>query len=229
MAANVAGQVCRSRTFAYSGRPRWEKCGRFQRLSETHGAPRACREGKGTRFVDRFVFALPDLASPIPSGKLRTVDATTGEVRTLLDASVLAFFWSPDGKTIAALDLRPADDAPDPGQAGVIPAVMGGGSISTVTPLAAGTPGIGMHLSFVDAETGSIRSERDLRVSETFGFQVLPYFDQYALSHHLWAPDSSSFLMPVVAEDGITYVAVTDPAGDHPPILLDGQMAFWSP
>ena len=28
------------------------------------------------------------------------------------------------------------------------------------------------------------------------------YFDQYALSHRLWAPDSSSFLLPVVDADG---------------------------
>jgi TolB protein len=170
-----------------------------------------------------------DPPSPIPSGALRTVDAATGEVRTLLDASVLAFFWSPDGKTIAALDLRPADDAPDPGQAGVIPAVMGGGSISAVTPLAAATPGIGMHLSFVDAETGSIRSERDLRVSETFGFQVLPYFDQYALSHHFWAPDSSAIVLPLTDEANLDHVVVMPADGGDPHSVATGWVGFWSP
>jgi len=87
----------------------------------------------------------------------------------------------------------------------------------------------GIRLLFVDVASGKVRSQSVVQPAQLFIDQFLVYFDQYALSHHLWAPDSSSFLMPVVAEDGITYVAVTDPAGDHPPILLDGQMAFWSP
>jgi TolB protein len=76
--------------------------------------------------------------------------------------------------------------------------------------------------------SGRIRSQPVVQPAQLFIDQFLVYFDQYALSHHVWAPDSSSFLMPLVAEDGITYVAVTDPDGGDP-ILLDGQMAFWSP
>ena len=172
-----------------------------------------------------------DPPTPIPSGALRTMDVATGDVRTLLDASVLAFFWSPDGKTIATLDLRPADDTPDPGQAGVmgLGAVMGTGSISALPPLAAGTPGIGLHLSFVDAETGSIRSERDVRVSETFAFQVLPYFDQYALSHRFWAPDSSAIVLPLTDEDDLDHVVVIPADGDDPHAVATGWVGFWSP
>ena len=66
-----------------------------------------------------------DPPAPIPSGPLRSLDAATGEVGTLLDGNVLAFFWSPDGRTIATLDLRPADEVPDPG-AGAPPRGAGG-------------------------------------------------------------------------------------------------------
>ena len=59
-------------------------------------------------------YAAADPPAPIPSGPLRTVDAAAGEVRTLRDGSVLAFFWSPDGRAIAALDIRPADSRPGP-------------------------------------------------------------------------------------------------------------------
>ena len=38
----------------------------------------------------------------LPVGPLRLMDGASGEVRTLLDGTVIAFFWAPDGKTIAA-------------------------------------------------------------------------------------------------------------------------------
>jgi TolB protein len=167
-----------------------------------------------------------DPPAPIPSGALRTVDAGTGEVRTLLDANVLAFFWSPDGQTIATLDLRPAAD-PGPGEARAI-----GGRLATTTafpPLAAGTPGVGLHLTFIDADTADIRSERDLRISELFAFQILPYFDQYALSHRFWAPDSSAIVLPLAEEDGLDRVVVIPADGGDPHEVATGWVGFWSP
>ena len=44
----------------------------------------------------------------IPIGPLRVMDAQSGEVRTLLDGSVMSFWWSPDGRTIAALRIEQA-------------------------------------------------------------------------------------------------------------------------
>ena len=168
-----------------------------------------------------------DPPAPIPSGPLRTVDARTGEVRTLLDTHVLAFFWSPDGQTLAALDLRPSE-GPGPGEARVIGAVIGGGSISALPPLAR-TPGVEMHLSFVDANDGDIQSERDLRLSELFAFQLLPYFDQYALSHRFWAPDSSSIVLPLAEDDGLDRVVVIPADGGDPHEVAAGWVGFWSP
>jgi TolB protein len=168
-----------------------------------------------------------DPPSPIPAGALRTVDAGTGELRTLLDADVLAFFWSPDGRTIAALDLRPAED-PGPGEARAVGAVLGGGSISALPPLAT-TPGVGLHLSFIDADDGDIRSERDLRLSELFAFQLLPYFDQYALSHRFWAADSSAIVLPLADDDGLDRIVVIPADGGDPREVATGWVGFWSP
>jgi TolB protein len=168
-----------------------------------------------------------DPPSPIPAGPLRTVDAGTGELRTLLDADVLAFFWSPDGQTIAALDLRPAGD-PGPGEARAVGAVLGGGSISALPPLAT-TPGVGLHLSFIDSDDGNIRSERDLRLSELFAFQLLPYFDQYALSHRFWAADSSAIVLPLAEDDGLDRVVVIPADGGDPSEVATGWVGFWSP
>ncbi|HEU5205175.1 MAG TPA: hypothetical protein VFU17_12845 [Candidatus Limnocylindrales bacterium] len=168
-----------------------------------------------------------DPPSPIPAGALRIVDADTGELRTLLDADVLAFFWSPDGQTIAALDLRPAED-PGPGEARAVGAVLGGGSISALPPLAT-MPGVGLHLSFIDSDDGNIRSERNLRLSELFAFQLLPYFDQYALSHRFWAADSSAIVLPLAEDDGLDRVVVIPANGGDPREVATGWVGFWSP
>jgi TolB protein len=158
----------------------------------------------------------PSLALPI--GPIRLLDARTGTARTLLDGSVVSFWWSPDGKTIAALRVQPVEGA-----------TASGSTTAAESPLPSpSSPPTEVRLLFVDVASGRIRSQPVVQPAQLFIDQFLVYFDQYALSHHVWAPDSSSFLMPLVAEDGITYVAVTDPDGGDP-ILLDGQMAFWSP
>jgi hypothetical protein len=171
-----------------------------------------------------------DPPAPIPSGPLHIVDTSSGDERTVLDGNVLAFFWSPDGHTLATLDLRPADEQePDPGHALAIGPLLGSGSISALPPLAAETPGVGLHLSFIDAEGGSVTSERDLRVSELFAFQILPYFDQYALSHRFWAPDSSAIVLPLAEEDGVDRVVVIPADGGDPRDVATGSIGFWSP
>ena len=174
-----------------------------------------------------------DPPAPIPSGPLRTVDPATGEVRTLLDGSVLAFFWSPDGQTIAALDIRPADSGPGPGEARAsgarLASTASGASGAALPPFAAETPGIGLHLSFIDAASAAIRSERDIRVSELFAFQVVPYFDQYARSHRFWAPDNSSIVLPLADEDNLDHVVVIPADGGDPHEVATGWIGFWSP
>ena len=182
-----------------------------------------------TRLAFITVDTPTDPPAPIPAGPLRSLDAATGEVRTLLDANVLAFFWSPDGRTIATLDLRPADDVPDPGEARLLGERLASATGGALPPLAAATPGIGLHLSFIDSETAAIRSERDLRVSELFAFQVLPYFDQYARSHRFWAPDNSAIVLPLTDENNLDHVVVIPADGSDPREVATGWVGFWSP
>ncbi len=133
----------------------------------------------------------------IPVGPVRVLEAGADGPRTLLRGSVVGFWWSPDGATLAAIRLGTVDGAPE------------------------------VRLVFVDVASGDIRAEPLVGLSSVFIDQVLAYFDQYALSHRLWAPDSSSFLLPVV-EDGAARVLAVTPDGQ---VLagLDGAMAFWSP
>jgi TolB protein len=142
-----------------------------------------------------------------PLGPLRLIDGPSGEVRTLIDGLVVSFWWSPDGRTIAALRIQP--------------------SIGSAAP--SGAPaGTDVRLIFVDVESGKTLSQPIIQPGERFVSALLAYFDQYALSHRLWAPDSSALLMPEVGEDGRTRVTVRHPDGSDP-VTLEGEIAFWSP
>jgi TolB protein len=151
----------------------------------------------------------------LPIGPLRIVDVGSGSVRTILDGLIVAFFWSPDGKTIATLRIpAPADAA---STAGLVPPSLGAAS------------GYLVRLAFIDVATGDVRSTREVQVTELFGLQVLPFFDQYALSHRLWSPDSRSLLLPLVGDDGTDGLVVLPADGSDSRIVAKGEMGFWSP
>jgi TolB protein len=147
-----------------------------------------------------------------PIGPLRLIDAATGAARTLLDGTVVGFFWSPDGHTIATLRLQ-------------------GGNGTTVAAAAtpAPTPGPELHLLFVNVADGAIRSDRVVRATSRFVNEFLPYFDQYALSHRVWAPDSSAILLPLVDANGRDQIVSLEVDGSPSARVFDGTVGFWSP
>jgi TolB protein len=138
----------------------------------------------------------------LPLGPVRLLDPRTGETRTLIDGAVVSFWWSPDGSTMAALRAQ---------------------------PVAGGEPGQNeARLLFVDVAAGDIRAQAVVRPGQLYIDQFLTYFDQYAVSHEVWAPDGSSFLIPQVDADGTTRLVVLFPDGGDP-IAIDGVIGFWSP
>jgi TolB protein len=159
----------------------------------------------------------PETAYNIPLGPLRLIDASSGKVRTLLDGSVVSFWWSPDGKTIAALRVQPVPGTPSTA-----------GPTTSSRPIASPAAAAAeIRLLFVDVASGDIKSQPVVHPGQVFIDQFLTYFDQYALSHRIWAPDSSSMLLPVVDTDGTTRVAVMFRNGD-PPRMIEGAIGFWS-
>jgi TolB protein len=159
----------------------------------------------------------PDL----PIGPLRLIDAETGVARPLLDEPVIAFFWSPDGRTIAALRLRAE------GEPGVD--IASAAALAAPGPIAIREAGVAFRVFFVDVASGEIRGERDLAISELYAFQVVPFFDQYALSHRTWAPDGSAITLPLVDAAGRSRVMVVPADGSEPRFVADGIIGFWRP
>ncbi|HEY7969300.1 MAG TPA: hypothetical protein VID95_04840, partial [Candidatus Limnocylindrales bacterium] len=84
-----------------------------------------------------------------------------------------------------------------------------------------------VRVVFVDATSGAIQAGAVISPGRLFTDQYLTYFDQYATSHQLWAPDSSSILIPVDDPDG-PHLSLVPRAGGAPK-QLDGVMGAWSP
>jgi len=180
-------------------------------------------------------------ATPLafPIGPLRLIYAASGATRTLLDGTVVGFFWSPDGRTIAALRLQPGSGSTVADRSTVSPAAIvaaaaianpSGSSASPLeAPSPAPTPGPELHLLFINVADGAVRSDRIVHPTERFVNEFLPYFDQYALSHHVWAPDSSAILLPLVDATGADQLVSLQPDGNPSPHVFDGTVGFWSP
>ncbi len=211
--------------------------------------------GDGLAFIGRAARDVRDAALPV--GPLRLLDAASGSVRTLIEGAVLAFFWAPDGRTIAALRvIGPSDDriaaghartgggdiadvgeiveavarggtAPALARGGTAPALARGGTapaLEIVDP-----PGLGLRLVFIEVASGAVRSQRTVHLTDPFVSQLLPFFDQYALSHRLWSPDSTSLVLPTIADDGTGEILVVRADGSEPMRVASGSIAFWRP
>ena len=182
---------------------------------------------KGNTLAAIAAEAPVDPAVGVPIGPLRLIDSRTGTVRTLIDRSVVAFFWAPDGKTIAVLRLaQPGDD-----QVAAGPGVVVAGA-SVPRPSAGGVaqaPGIVVRLAFADLSTGLVGPDRVVRLADHFVEQLLSYFDQYALSHRLWSPDGASILLPLVDPSGRNQIVVVPADGSGPRPIAGGPKGFWSP
>lgn len=154
-------------------------------------------------------------------GPLRLLDVAQGETRLLSAQTVLAFFWSPDGRSIAFVTL--GDREEDEG-------INASAKTRHVGRLATGPTqqdGGFLTLSVVDVATGSGMRLLDFQPTLAWLAQLLPYFDQYSLSHRVWSPDSSALVLPV-RERGNDVILVVPAAGGAPFRLAEGDMAFWS-
>jgi TolB protein len=171
--------------------------------------------GATVAFIARASADVP--RTQLPVGPLRVLDAASGAVRTLVSGAVLAFFWSPDGRTIAVLRIAGPNDSV--AQAGIRLASTGDLALA----------GVALDLVFVDAEDGSVVARQAVRVTDLYATQVLPFFDQYASSHRIWSSDSSAIALPVISADGLGEIDIIATDGSAPRRLATGDVAFWSP
>lgn len=154
-------------------------------------------------------------------GPLRLADPATGEVDTLASGAVIAFFWSPDGRSIAYFTLAGVDSEFNA-------SLFGESHFSrrSAARQQEGPPRLSLWLA--DVESRQSRLLLSFEPSTVFLRQFLPFFDQYSLSHRLWSPDSQALVIPLV-ESGTErlYVIPVDRREIWP--VAEGSVGFWSP
>ena len=85
-----------------------------------------------------------------------------------------------------------------------------------------------LNIALVEIETGEQSELLTFEPSDVFLNQFMPFFDQYALSHSLWSPDSRSLVIPMKNEEEESVVVVVPTDGSEPSAIADGDIAFWA-
>ncbi len=136
----------------------------------------------------------------IAFGPLAVTDPTGANPRVLSQDDVLAFFWSPDGASIATLTLY---ENPQTGETS-------------------------LRWNVVDVASGDAHEVATFDPSEEF-VSLIPFFDQYARSLRVWSPDSRSLVYAVdEGQDQYGIYVVEVAPGSQPRRLADGVTAAWS-
>ena len=168
--------------------------------------------------ADQLAYISPQQNVNSTAGPLRMVTLDNGENDLLSLERVRAFFWSPDGSKIAFL----VDSVGPRINASLSNLRRGRGRV-----LNQFQPGREMELWVVDIATGNSRLLTTFTPTPIFLLQFLPFFDQYALSHRLWSPDSTALVIPTL-QDETPHLMVVPVNGGSPEVLRVGDMAFWS-
>ncbi len=174
---------------------------------------------------ERLAFIAPRMGESTLYGPLRVYDTTTGQARTLSTQTVVAFFWSPDGRQIAFLTVHGRNTI----EAGLAPdgAVEGRSRTRLARVAAQAEEGPELDLTVVDVASGRERFLMAFEPTSLFVSQFLPFFDQYALSHRVWSPDSRALVLPV-RQEGRSQILVVPADGRSPRVVAPGAMGFWS-
>jgi TolB protein len=162
-------------------------------------------------------------------GPLRLMDAQTGEVRVLSSDMVLAFFWSPDGRKVATISVQQENNLGEQYEVrGDKTRLLAKYSPENAAlPAAQIRPPHSFRINVIDVESGEGLQLAEVALSAVFLTQFIPYFDQYAFSHHVWSPDSNALVLPIV-EGQFSELSIIDTRNGNVTPLAEGSIGFWS-
>ncbi len=169
---------------------------------------------------DLLAFSGPVTETSGDIGTLRLARPDDNQIDSLSHDEVLAFFWSPNGKNIAYITIAEQDFGSIQALSETGNRVLRSRKISQIRE-------VNLNLWVVDVETKSRRLVTKFTPSLTFVQQFLPFFDQYALSHRLWSPDSAAIVLPMINQ-GISHLAVVPVNGGDIRFISVGEIGFWS-
>lgn len=201
-------------------------------IEDSQSRRRMCFEHKGKAIVSWSPNSdLLAVISPLEDaqhyyGMLRLIDPTTGRVNVLTDDTVIAFFWSPDGQKIAYFTLTHGTEWRDARGENLY--VQEGYARGRPLPLRHNTAEVWLDLNVVNIDSERSQLLTPFMPNPIFLNQYLPFFDQYALSHRLWSPNSKSLTLPVIANDREQIVVVPIDGQTPPLAIAEGIMSSWS-
>jgi len=170
-------------------------------------------------FANQLAYISPSVATDSFFGPLRLLDVASNREEVLVNEAVLSFFWSPNGRYIAYFTPIQQENAFRP--------ITEGYAQGRVMSAGNGANQIWLNLSIVDVFTGAKRLLTPFRPNSQFVNQIIPFFDQYALSHRFWSPKSDAILLPAIVNDEDWLVTV--PLNRFPPFPLAlSRMGSWS-
>ncbi|MEM7331054.1 MAG: hypothetical protein AAF490_03105 [Chloroflexota bacterium] len=168
-----------------------------------------------------------DTVDQRPYGPLNIIDPVQKQTKTVINKNVLAFFWSPDGQKIAYL-LLPSVIKSDEQTSGYQPTkgMYTNGVVPFTLSMPTEEPHLAVELRVFDLKKNEDRFLMKCSPPTTFLNQYLPFFDQYALSHRLWSPDSQHIVLPHLQEE--TAVLQISSLDGQLQTVVEGLMPSWS-
>ncbi|MBI5054265.1 MAG: PD40 domain-containing protein, partial [Chloroflexi bacterium] len=167
----------------------------------------------------RVAYIASTQAQNIVRGKLNFYDVAKGTKVTADQDKISAFFWSPDSKQAVyfAIVQEPVT-TPTPSKGTPAP-----------TPEDQPAPETQLYLKMYITDVTSGRSTLLARFVPTRDFfQLIQFFDQYARSGTIWAPDGQNLVVAAQMSDSQGVFLVPSSGNTEPRFLQGGAMAFWS-
>jgi TolB protein len=170
--------------------------------------------------AELLAYTSPDPDSGARYGPMRLLDPVSGESQFLNSDETLAFFWSPNGRKIAYLvtssfDREGVQVLAKPRQA------------KPMRKDETQQSNRRLDLLIVDIDSGENELILSFTPTEIFLRQFLPFFDQYALSHQLWSPESDALVLPMMIE-GVPHIMNVPSDGRDALPVAAGVIGFWS-
>jgi TolB protein len=138
------------------------------------------------------------------------INARTGRVISSGGQDVFAFWWSPDSRKLAFLSvLRPGDAA-----------------MVSREPVQ-NAPNVRVRWVVMDANSGALTSFEPFVPNYELAY-FANYFDQFAVSHAIWSPDSRYIVYSEAIGADSNQVTVLDTATSETFKLADGRAGVWS-
>jgi len=177
---------------------------------------------------DLLAFILPTQPSMSSFGNLAMMDAETGLLETLAEESVVAFFWSPDGKYLMYLVPERSTGNEFANQKNYRELYRSGVIKEQISETyLAQSDEVELAVNIVDVSSLETTYLTNIRPTVLFINQFVPFFEQYALSHNVWSGDSKAIVLPTRDKEGESNIAVIYVEDGSQEIIAKGLAPFW--